>query len=55
MVTISATIVIIILAVGLCSNPPKSKTVEDYAWEYIDMQIEMYEDIEWGVENYRQR
>ena len=48
-VTISATIVIIILAVGLCSNPPqKSKTVEDYAWEYIDMQIEMYEDIEWG-------
>lgn len=59
-VTISVTIVIIILAVGLLSDPlndknafktddtHEDKTVEDYAWKYIDNQIEMFENAEWG-------
>ncbi|MCF6466460.1 M56 family metallopeptidase [Clostridium sp. Cult2] len=48
-VIIAAIIVIIALAVGLLSNPlDKEKTVEDYALEYIDREIAMYENAEWG-------
>lgn len=54
-VIIATTIVIIVLAVGLLSNPynkenidkieesNENKTVEDLAWEYIGKEIEMYE------------
>lgn len=54
-VIIVTTIVIIVLAVGLLSNPynkenidkieetNENKTVEDLAWEYIGKEIEMYE------------
>ena len=48
-VIIASILVIIALAVGLLSNPlDKEKTVEDYAWEYIEREIEMYENAEWG-------
>lgn len=51
-VIIAAIIVIIALAVGLLSNPPDDgnmyKTVEDYAWQFIDGEIAMYENAEWG-------
>lgn len=56
-VIIVAIIVLIALGVGLLSNPPEDDdvpnidginnegmTVEDYAWEYIDSEIEMYEN-----------
>lgn len=48
-VTIVCIVIIVFLAIGLVSNPPREKrTVEDYAWEYIDREIEMYENAEWG-------
>ena len=58
-VTILAMVVIIVLAVGLLSNPPDNsihtgdetnigETAEDFALEYIDKQIEILEKAEWG-------
>lgn len=48
-------LIIIALAVGLLSNPPgngnddnANATVEDYAWQFIDNEIEMYENAEWA-------
>lgn len=55
-----AIIVIISVAVGLLSNPSndgnmfkrnfsnEDMTVEDYAWQYVDNQIEIYENAEFG-------
>src|SRR5690606_19394850 len=55
-VTILTMVLIIVLAVGLLSNPPdkgahnniaeinKGKTIEDFALEYIDKQIENLEN-----------
>ena len=48
-IIIVSIIIVIVLAIGLLSNPlEEKKTVEDYAWEYIDREIEMYENAEWG-------
>ncbi|NLK44530.1 MAG: hypothetical protein GX300_09070 [Tissierellia bacterium] len=58
-VTILALIAIIVLGVGLLSNPPDKdvhigderdlgKSIEDFAWEYIDNQIQILEKAEWG-------
>ena len=58
-VTILAMVVIIVLALGLLSNPPDNsihtgdetnigETAEDFALEYIDKQIEILEKAEWG-------
>jgi len=42
-------VMIIVLVVGLLSNPPSGEmTVEGYAWKYIDAEIEMYENAEYG-------
>ncbi|MDR7869375.1 MAG: M56 family metallopeptidase [Tissierellaceae bacterium] len=49
--------IIVALGIGLLSNPPSSTTnnspneemtIEDYAWKFIDNEIEMYENAEWG-------
>ena len=57
-VTVMAIIVIIVAGVGLLSNPKEKevivqdisnkKAVEELAWAYIDNEIEIYENAEWG-------
>lgn len=49
-----AIVIIIILAMGLITNPPddgnlsNNSTVEDYAWQYIDSVIESYNNAKFG-------
>lgn len=48
-ISIVGLLVIIVLAVGLLTSPPSEEmTVEDYAWKFIDEQIEIYENGEFG-------